>query len=90
MSVLDIGQGDAILLEASDGGTRLLVDGGPDPDLLVRRLDERIPVWDRHIDLALLTHPHEDHAGGLAGLAPRYRVGRIAETGHEQRGCRRA
>ena len=27
------------------------------------------------------THPHEDHAGGLAGLMPRYRVGRIAETG---------
>ena len=54
VSVLDIGQGDAILLE-SDDGTRLLVDGGPDPDLLVRRLDERIPAWDRHIDLALLT-----------------------------------
>jgi len=80
ISVLDIGQGDAILLEASDG-TRVLVDGGPDPDLLVRRLDERIPAWDRHIDLAVMTHPHEDHSGGLAGLMPRYRIGRIAETG---------
>jgi len=80
ISVLDIGQGDAILLEASDG-TRLLVDGGPDPDLLVRRLDERIPAWDRHIHLAVMTHPHEDHSGGLAGLMPRYRIGRIAETG---------
>lgn len=80
ISVLDIGQGDAILLESSAGG-RVLVDGGPDPDLLVRRLDERIPVWDRHIDLAVMTHPHEDHSGGLAGLMPRYRVGRVAETG---------
>jgi len=83
ISVLDIGQGDAILLEASDG-TRVLVDGGPDPDLLVRRLDERIPAWDRwdrHIHLAVMTHPHEDHSGGLAGLMPRYRIGRIAETG---------
>ena len=79
VSVLDIGQGDAILLQAGDG-MRLLVDGGPDPDLLVRRLDERIPAWDRRIDMALLTHPHEDHAGGLAGLAPRYRLGRIIET----------
>ena len=79
VSVLDIGQGDSILLEAGDG-TRLLVDGGPDPDLLVRRLDERIPAWDRHIDLAMLTHPHEDHSGGLAGLAPRYRVSRLIET----------
>ena len=80
VSILDIGQGDAILLQASDG-SRMLVDGGPDPDLLVRRLDERIPAWDRHIDLALMTHPHEDHAGGLAGLVPRYRLDRIAETG---------
>jgi competence protein ComEC len=80
VSVLDIGQGDAILLEAGDG-QRMLVDGGPDPDLLVRRLDERIPVWDRRIHLAVLTHPHEDHAGGLAGLAPRYRLDHIAETG---------
>ena len=80
VSVLDVGQGDAILVEAADG-SRLLVDGGADPDLLVRRLDERIPIWDRRIDLVVLTHPHEDHAGGLAGLVPRYRVGRIAETG---------
>ena len=79
VSVLDVGQGDAVLLEAADG-QRLLVDGGPDPDLLVRRLDERIPSWDRHIDIALLTHPHEDHAAGLAGLLPRYRVSRILET----------
>jgi competence protein ComEC len=86
VSVLDIGQGDAILLEAGNG-QRLLVDGGPDPDLLVRRLDERIPVWDRHIDYALLTHPHEDHAGGLAGLMPRYTVGRIVETGMNSEGA---
>lgn len=86
VTVLDIGQGDAILVEASGGG-RLLVDGGPDPDLLVRRLDERIPIWDRHIDLVVLTHPHEDHAGGLAGLVPRYSVGRIAETGMSSQGA---
>ena len=86
VSVLDIGQGDAILVEAS-GGQRMLVDGGPDPDLLVRRLDERIPLWDRHIDLVVLTHPHEDHAAGLAGLTPRYRIDRIAETGMASEGA---
>ena len=80
ITVLDVGQGDAILVEADDG-TRLLVDGGADPDLLVRRLDERIPLWDRRLDLVILTHPHEDHVGGLAGLVPRYRVGRIGGSG---------
>lgn len=86
VSVLDIGQGDAILLQTGDG-SRALIDGGPDPDLLVRRLDERIPLWDRRIDLVLLTHPHEDHSGGLAGLLPRYRIGRIAETGMGSQGA---
>ena len=86
VTVLDIGQGDAILLESSDG-KRMLIDGGPDPDLLVQRLDERIPVWDRTIDLVVLTHPHEDHAGGLAGLAPRYSIGQIAETGMNSEGA---
>ena len=80
VSVLDVGQGDAILVEADDG-TRVLVDGGGDPDVLVRRLDERVPIWDRRIDVVLLTHPHEDHVGGLAGLLPRYRVGVFAENG---------
>jgi competence protein ComEC len=86
VSVLDIGQGDAILLATSDGA-RMLVDGGPDPDLLVRRLDERIPLWDRQIDLVVVTHPHEDHVGGLAGLVPRYRVSAVAETGIASEGA---
>ena len=65
-------------------GSRMLIDGGPDPDLLVRRLDERIPVWDRSIDLVVLTHPHEDHSAGLAGLAPRYRIGSDRRNRHAQ------
>ena len=80
MTVLDIGQGDAILLEGSRGA-RMLIDGGPDPDLLLSRLDERIPAWDRRLDLLVLSHPHEDHVAGMALLLSRYRVGAIAETG---------
>ncbi len=77
---LDVGQGDAILVQTPGGG-RLLVDGGPDPDRLLVALDARIPPWDRRIDLVILTHPHEDHVGGLPLLLERYRVGRLFEPG---------
>ena len=80
LTVLDVGQGDAILLEGQRGG-RLLVDGGPDPGRLLVALDEHLPPWDRRIDVVVLTHPHEDHAAGLASLLARYGVERVLEPG---------
>ncbi len=80
ISILDVGQGDAILVEGSRGG-RLLIDGGPDPDRLLVELDRRIPPWDRRIDAVVLSHPHEDHVAGLALLLERYRVARVFEPG---------
>jgi competence protein ComEC len=78
--VLDVGQGDGILVEGARGG-RLLVDGGPEPGRLLIALDERLPPWDRRIDILVLTHPHEDHVAGLAALLSRYRIGRVYEPG---------
>ncbi|TAJ99721.1 MAG: MBL fold metallo-hydrolase [Chloroflexota bacterium] len=80
LTVLDVGQGDAILLEGQRG-TRLLVDGGPDPGRLLVALDEQLPPWDRRIDVIVLSHPHEDHAAGLASLLGRYAVQRVLEPG---------
>ncbi len=83
--VLDVGQGDAVLVEG-DRGTRILVDGGPDPDRLITLLDSRLPPWDRRIDLLILSHPHEDHAAGFPALFGRYRIGQVAENGMTGRG----
>ncbi len=80
VTVLDVGQGDAILVEGPRGG-RILLDSGPDPDRLLSVLDRNVPAWDRRLDLVILTHPHEDHVAGLATLVQRYRVGAIAENG---------
>jgi competence protein ComEC len=80
ITVLDVGQGDAILVEGSRGG-RLLIDGGPDPSRLLIALDAHVPPWDRRLDGVILTHPHEDHVAGLARLLDRYRVGRVFEPG---------
>jgi competence protein ComEC len=80
ITVLDVGQGDSILVEGGRGG-RMLIDGGPDPDRLLVELDRRLPPWDRRIDILVLTHPHEDHVAGLPLLLERYRIGRTYETG---------
>jgi competence protein ComEC len=80
LTVLDVGQGDAILLE-SRTGARMLIDGGPDPARLMLLLDERIPPWDRRLDIVVLTHPHEDHVAGLVRVLERYSVGRVYEPG---------
>ena len=82
---LDVGQGDAILVEGPHG-SRVLVDGGPDPDRLVAALDGRLAPWDRRIDLLLLTHPHEDHVAGLPLLLERYRIREAYDVGMRGRG----
>ena len=80
IDVLDVGQGDAILVRG-DHGSRMLVDGGPDPGRLLVALDAQLPPWDRRIDLLVLTHPHQDHVAGMARLLDRYRVRRVLQPG---------
>lgn len=82
ITTLDVGQGDAILVEVS--GRRMLIDGGPDPARLSTELDRVIPAWDRRIDLLVASHPHEDHLAGLPKLLDRYRIASV--VGSEDRG----
>jgi competence protein ComEC len=74
---LDVGQGDAFLVEF-DGRT-LLIDGGPDPSRLLAELGASLPPWTRRIDVVALTHAHADHADGLIGVLERYEVGLAIE-----------
>lgn len=78
--VLDVGQGDSILID--DGEYQLLVDGGPD-DLVVERLGQILPVWDREIDYILNTHPHADHVRGLIDVQDYYLVGEVFRAPQE-------
>ena len=70
---LDVGQGDASLILASDGSA-VLVDAGPEPPALASAL-RRYGV--NRIDLLILTHPHEDHIAGLVGLVGRIYIARV-------------
>ncbi len=80
VAFLDVGQGDAILIQGPDG-KQLLVDGGQYPSLLLSRIGEQMPFWDKEIDLVVATHPDVDHVGGLIDLFERYDVGQIVTNG---------
>ena len=75
VSFLDVGQGDAILIQK--GSQQILVDGGPSPQAIGVGLGKRMPFWDRTIDLLVLTHPHADHITGLIEVLNRYRVKQV-------------
>lgn len=63
VSYIDVGQGDSILLHASDD-TDILVDGGPrsaGPTVVAYLLSEGID----DIEVMVLTHGDADHVGGL-------------------------
>jgi competence protein ComEC len=76
VSVLDIGQGDAILVK-SPTNQYILIDGGPTPELACLRLGEELPFWEHSIDMMVLTHGHDDHVGGLVEVLRRYDVKQI-------------
>lgn len=89
ISVLDVGQGDSILVVSPKGST-LLIDGGgafegfrgreehlgPDPG------EEAVSayLWSRgfqRLDAVALTHAHQDHIGGLTAVLENFRVSRL-------------
>jgi competence protein ComEC len=72
VTVLDVGQGDAILIQTPDGRD-ILIDGGPGRAVL-RGLGNELPWTDRSIELMVLTHPQQDHLVGLLDVLDRYDV----------------
>lgn len=73
VTFLDVGQGDAIFIEAPNGN-QILIDTGP-TDVVIRKLSEILPYYDRHIDIVLTTHPDLDHIGGAPAVFNRYKIG---------------
>jgi competence protein ComEC len=76
VSFLDVGQGDAILIQTPNHQD-ILVDGGPSAQSISQQLSKHLPFWDRTIELVVLTHPHEDHLTGLLEVLQRYKVKQV-------------
>ena len=76
VSFLDVGQGDAILIQTPDHRD-ILIDGGPSPQAIGLALSQKMPFWDKTIDLVVLTHPQADHLSGLVEVLKRYEVKQV-------------
>lgn len=76
---LDVGQGDSVLIQSSFGH-QILIDGG-DGERVLEELAEVMPFFDRSLDMLVLTHPHEDHVGGLVAVLENYQVDNVLLTG---------
>lgn len=79
LAFLDVGQGDAVYIEAPNGN-QLLIDAGAGKQILPA-LAEVMPFYDRSLDAVLATHPDADHIGGLAYVLDAYQVSGVLDTG---------
>ncbi len=66
----------AILIQTPDHRD-ILIDGGPSPQAIGLALSQKMPFWDKTIDLVVLTHPQADHLSGLVEVLKRYEVKQV-------------
>jgi competence protein ComEC len=78
----DVGQGDSAFIETSLNH-QILLDGGPDSKVL-EKLEREMPLFDRTIDLVILSHPDSDHITGLLEVLKRYEVLNVLWIGVEK------
>ncbi len=74
VSALDVGQGDATLVQ--HGARAILVDAGPPGGPVVRRLRD---AGARRLDALVVTHAQADHAGGAAAVLAALPVGLVLD-----------
>lgn len=82
--VLNVGQGDAILIVCPQGTHRMLIDFGPPAgrEALKQQLRELIPGPAPTIDVLVVTHPHKDHVAGLEWVLTNFKVKKLIDSGH--------
>lgn len=78
--VCDVGQGDGIII--FQGSTEIIIDGGPKGKMLPC-ISRHRPFWDRTIDAIFVTHPQEDHYGGLIEVVQSYTVNLFVENSRD-------
>lgn len=84
ITFLDVGQGDASLIQFSNG-EKMLVDCGKDTGIL-SALGRVLPYYDRELDYLVITHPDSDHYGGCIDVLDRFTIKHIVYNGLKKSG----
>lgn len=81
---LDMGHSNAVLLQ-TPAGTQMLVDGGRFPSRLLTAIGDRLPFYDREIEILAITHPDEWDISAISAVLDRYTVGVALMNGQPNR-----
>jgi competence protein ComEC len=76
LTLLDVGSGDAVLIE-SPTGRFTLIDGGPSSITLSDALGRRLPLFQRALDVVLVAGDSDDQLMGLTGITERFPIGAL-------------
>lgn len=76
--MLDVGQGDAILIRTADENVLIDTSDQDERDKLKRELEK---AGVKKLDKVILTHPHADHIGGMDLLLKDFQVGEVYDNG---------
>jgi competence protein ComEC len=77
IEILDVGQGDSILIRSPEGKTAL-IDAGPSRDAAAKLLKSKGIT---SIDLVMVSHHHSDHYGGMEPILRDFRPKYFVATG---------
>ena len=84
VTFLDVGQGDAMFIEFPYSYDTMLIDGGPAGASDAGRRIILPFLWNKginKINLVVLTHPDNDHVGGLASVLKNIKVNYVFDNG---------
>src|ERR1041385_3230624 len=82
---VDVGVGDAILIEPPDRTQEIVIDGGDSHKYDF--LQYISPYIDDPVELAVITHSDFDHWSGIASLVQKYHVLELWDPGYD-RACK--
>ena len=79
ITFIDVGQGDAALVQTPSGKV-MLIDSGPQASRrMLAKVLKRLNI--RKIDCMVLTHPDSDQIGGAESIVKRYPIGEVLTNG---------